>query len=100
MAELAEAGNDRTVAAQAGASLAEAKRIAALATELADLEIDSPFTESGKITMRGDDHTMIRYPIAWGRSVSEPRGFTDWVSGDWDEIIKLEAEWKVRQGYA
>jgi hypothetical protein len=35
MVELAEAGNDRTVAAQAGASSAEARRIAALATDLA-----------------------------------------------------------------
>ena len=34
MVELVEAGNDRTVAGQAGASSAEARRIAALATEL------------------------------------------------------------------
>ena len=35
MVELAEAGNNRTVAAQAGASPVEAKRVAVLATELA-----------------------------------------------------------------
>jgi branched-chain amino acid transport system substrate-binding protein len=73
---------------------------AALAAELKDLEIDSPFTESGKIIMRGEDQTLIRYPVAWGRSTTDPRGFTDWVAGDWEEILELEAEWKARQGYA
>ncbi len=50
--------------------------------------------------MRGADHTLIRYPVAWGRSQTDPRGFTDWVAGDWEEILELEAEWKKRQGYA
>lgn len=73
---------------------------AGLAAEIRDMEIDSPFSETGKITMRGSDHTIIGYPVAWGRSRSEPRGFTDWVSGNWGEILEKEAEWKVRKGYA
>ena len=71
----------------------------ALAAELKDLEIESPFTESGKITMRGSDQTLIRYPVAWARSQTDPRGVTDWVAADWEEILELEAEWKARQGY-
>lgn len=73
---------------------------AALSAELKDLEIASPFSTSGKVIMRGEDHTLIRYPVAWGRSITDPRGFTDWVPGDWEEILELEAEWKERQGYA
>lgn len=72
---------------------------AALAAEIRDMEVESPFTDTGKVSMRGSDHTLIRYPVAWGRSQAEPRGFTDWVPGDWEEILELEAEWKARQGY-
>lgn len=73
---------------------------ATLAAEIEDMEVESPFAEDGKITMRGSDHTIIGYPVAWGRSQSDPRGFTDWVPGDWDEILEREAEWKARKGYA
>ena len=48
MVELAEAGNDRTVAGQAGASSAEARQIATLATELAAIAkaADAPSTRT------------------------------------------------------
>ena len=72
---------------------------AALAAEIEDMEIASPFSDTGNITMRGSDHTIINYPVAWGRSQSDPRGFTDWVPGDWGEILEKEAEWKARKGY-
>ena len=71
----------------------------ALAAEMKDMEIDSPFTENGKITMRGSDHTIINYPVAWGESREDPRGFHNWVPGDWAEIVEKEAEWKERRGY-
>lgn len=71
----------------------------ALAAEIKGMEVDSPFTETGTITMRADDHTIIGYPVAWGESVSEPKGFTNWVRGDWDEILEQETEWKKREGY-
>lgn len=71
----------------------------ALATELKDMELESPFTEGGKVVMRGSDQTLIRYPVAWARSQTDPRGFSNWVPADWEEILELEAEWKERQGY-
>ena len=71
----------------------------ALSEALKDMEIDSPFTDNGKITMRGDDHTIIYYPVAWGQSHTDPAGFGDWVAGDWNEILEREKEWKQRQGY-
>jgi len=71
----------------------------ALAAEMKDLEIDSPFSATGKMTMRGEDHTIIDYPVAWGKSVSSPPSFADWVSSDWGEIQEHEKEWKQQKGY-
>lgn len=71
----------------------------ALAAEMKDLEIDSPFSATGKMKMRGEDHTIIDYPVAWGKSVSEPPSFVDWVSSDWGEIQEHEKEWKQQKGY-
>ena len=71
----------------------------ALAAEMKDLEIDSPFSATGKMTMRGEDHTIIDYPVAWGKSVSSPPSFADWVCSDWGEIQEHEKEWKQQQGY-
>lgn len=72
----------------------------ALAAEMKGLQIDSPFSASGKMTMRAEDHTIIDYPVAWGKSVASPPGFKDWVSADWGEIQEREKEWKTRKGYA
>lgn len=71
----------------------------ALAAEMKDLQIDSPFSATGKMTMRGEDHTIVDYPVAWGKSVSSPPSFTDWVSSDWGEIQEHEKEWKQKKGY-
>ncbi len=73
-----------------GAKLAEAMR---------DMEIDSPFADKQKIKMRGEDQTIIYYPVAWAKSQTDPAGFSGWVAGDWDEILEREKEWKQRQGY-
>lgn len=70
-----------------------------LAAKLKDLEIDSAFTKSGKVKMRGADHTLIDYTVAWGHTMTDPRGFGDWVPGNWAEILEHEAEWKKREGY-
>lgn len=72
---------------------------AKLAAEMKDLEIESPFSETGKVQMRGSDHTIIHYPVAWAQSQTDPAGFSGWVAGDWSEILEQEAEWKKRQGY-
>jgi branched-chain amino acid transport system substrate-binding protein len=71
----------------------------ALAGELEGMAVDSPFSKTGKITMRGSDHTIIHYPVAWGSSRSKPRGFTDWVAGNWNEILEKETAWKKSKGY-
>jgi branched-chain amino acid transport system substrate-binding protein len=70
-----------------------------LAKEIAGMEIASPFSETGKITMREDDHTIINYPVAWGKTMNDPKSMTGWTAGDWSEILAQEKEWKVRQGY-
>lgn len=72
---------------------------AALAGEVAGMEVASPFAEDGKITMRADDHTIIHYPVAWGKTKNDPKSMTDWVAGDWAEILVQEEEWKKREGY-
>lgn len=72
---------------------------AALAGELAGMELESPFVDGGKLTMRESDHTLIGYPVAWGATKNDPKAMTDWVAGDWSEILAQEKEWKTRQGY-
>lgn len=70
-----------------------------LADKISGMEVDSPFSTTGKIQMRASDQTIIHYPVAWGRSQTDPKGFTDWVPGDWNEILEREEEWKKRNGY-
>ncbi len=71
----------------------------ALANEVRGMAVDSPFAPDGKIEMRASDQTIIKYPVAWGQTVSSPAGMTNWVPADWSEIEALEAEWKKAQGY-
>lgn len=71
----------------------------ALADVIRGMEIDSPFSPTGKITMRAEDQTIIGYPVAWGKTVSKSKGMTDWVAVDWGEIQEHEKEWKRRKGY-
>ena len=71
----------------------------ALADAIKGAKVQSPFTETGEITMRESDHTIIGYPVAWGRSRPQPKGFQDWERGDWEDILAREQEWKERQGY-
>ena len=72
---------------------------AKLADAMRDLEIDSPFASERKFKMRGEDQTLIHYPVAWAPSQEDGAGFSGWVAGDWDEIIEREQEWKQRMGY-
>lgn len=72
---------------------------AALAGEIAGMEVQSPVSTDQPITMRESDHTIIHYPVAWGTTRNDPKSMTDWVAGDWSEILAREEEWKERQGY-
>jgi branched-chain amino acid transport system substrate-binding protein len=66
---------------------------------LEGLTIDSPFSTTGKVTMRAEDHTMINYAIGWGTTISKDPFLTGIQPGDWGQIVELEAEWKKRNGY-
>ena len=71
----------------------------AAAAALEGLTIDSPFSTTGKITMRAEDHTMIGYAIGWGTTVPKEPFVTGIEPGDWGQITELETEWKKKNGY-
>lgn len=71
----------------------------AAAAALEGLTIDSPFSTTGKVTMRAADHTMIDYAIGWGTTVPQEPFVTGIEPGDWGQIIELETEWKKKNGY-
>ena len=52
------------------------------------------------ITMRDSDHTIINYPVAWGKTVSKSPWVVDYVDTEWSKIIEIEKQWKKEKGYA
>ncbi len=44
----------------------------ALAEAMSGAEVDSPFSDTGKIQMRAEDQTIIHYPVAWGTLADRP----------------------------
>lgn len=73
---------------------------AKLADALKGRKIETPFGVDGTITMRGEDHTIVHYPVAWGVSISEPPYVENFVPADWAEIFELETAWKKEKGWA
>ena len=71
----------------------------ALATELKGMKVKSPFAVDGEITMRDSDHTIIGYPVAWGRTVPKPPYVEDFVPVEWAKILEHETSWKKSKGY-
>jgi branched-chain amino acid transport system substrate-binding protein len=71
-----------------------------LAGELKGMKVNSPFGIDGTITMRGDDHTIINYPAAWGTTVPKYPYVVEFKPGNWQQITELEKEWKKEKGYA
>jgi branched-chain amino acid transport system substrate-binding protein len=69
------------------------------AAALAGLTIDCPFSTSGKVTMRAEDHTLVDYAIGWGTTVPKPPFVTGIEAADWGQITELETEWKKKNGY-
>ena len=63
------------------------------------LTIDVPFSTTGKVTMRAEDHTMVDYAIGWGTTIPQSPFVTGIQPGDWGQIRELEIEWKKKQGY-
>lgn len=71
----------------------------ALAKEISGMTVKLPFGGSG-ITMRDSDHTIINYPVAWGKTVSKSPWVVDYVDTEWSKIIEIEKQWKKEKGYA
>ena len=69
------------------------------AAALEGMTIDSPFSITGKVTMRAEDHTLIDYAIGWGTTVPKDPFVVDMEPGDWGQIAELEKEWKKTNGY-
>jgi branched-chain amino acid transport system substrate-binding protein len=72
---------------------------AALAKEIAGMTLKQPFGGAG-ITMRESDHTIINYPVAWGKTVSKAPWVVDYVDTEWSKILDIEKQWKKEKGYA
>jgi branched-chain amino acid transport system substrate-binding protein len=70
-----------------------------LAKEIAGMTVKQPFGGSG-ITMRESDHTIINYPVAWGKTQSKAPWVTDYVDTEWSKILEFEKQWKKEKGYA
>ncbi|GJD53231.1 hypothetical protein OPKNFCMD_6003 [Methylobacterium crusticola] len=73
---------------------------AALAATLKGMTLASPFAVAEAITMRDTDHTIVGYPVAWGRTVPKAPFVEDFAQDDWGKILELEAQWKKAKGYA
>ena len=71
----------------------------AAADAMRGMSIESPFSTTGKVTMRAEDNTMVDYAIGWGTSVPQAPFVTGIEPGDWGQIRELEAEWKKTSGY-
>ena len=73
---------------------------AALAAELKGMRLKSGMAVDGEIEMRAEDHTIIGYPVAWGRTIPKAPFVEDFVPVPWAKVLELEAQWKGEKGYA
>jgi branched-chain amino acid transport system substrate-binding protein len=73
---------------------------AALASEIKGMTVKSGFGVDGTVTMRETDHTIINYPVAWGRTVPKAPWVEDFKDVPWAKILELEQQWKKSKGYA
>ena len=70
-----------------------------IADAMRGLTIKSPFGADGTVTMRAEDQTLIGYAIGWGTTIPGEPYVPEVKSGDWKQILALEAEWKKSKGY-
>jgi branched-chain amino acid transport system substrate-binding protein len=73
---------------------------AALAAEVKGMKLKTGLGVDGTITMRDTDHTIINYPVAWGRTVPKAPWVEDFVDTEWSKILEIEQQWKKEKGYA
>lgn len=78
------------------AGSADGKKIAEV---LKGMTIDSPFGANGKITMRGEDQTIVDYAIGWGTTIPKEPYMPNVTPGDWKQIVEYETAWKKSKGY-
>jgi branched-chain amino acid transport system substrate-binding protein len=64
------------------------------------MKLKSAFAVDAEITMRDSDHTIVGYPVAWGRTVAKAPYVEDFVPVEWSKILEHEAQWKKSKGYA
>lgn len=72
---------------------------AALASEVAGMKLKTPMGVDGTITMRDTDHTIINYPVAWGKTIAKAPWVIDYVDTEWSKILEIEQQWKKEKGY-
>lgn len=70
-----------------------------IAEALRGISIETPFSESGRVTMRAEDQTLVGYAVGWGTTIPKEPYVVDMKPGDWQQIFELEAEWKKAKGY-
>ena len=61
--------------------------------------IKSPFGVDGTMTMRGEDHTIVNYNIAYGETISKEPYLTDVKTSNWKDIYVHEKDWKKRNKF-
>lgn len=83
-------------AAAKKANSADSKKIA---EALRGISIETQFSESGQVTMRAEDQTLVGYAVGWGTTIPQEPYVVDMKPGDWQQIFELEAEWKTSKGY-
>lgn len=69
----------------------------ALAKQIGGMNLKTPF---GTLNMRDSDHTLINYPVAWGKTISKSPWVIDYVDTEWSKILEIEKQWKKEKGYA
>lgn len=73
---------------------------ASLAGEIEGMKLKTPLGVDGTITMRAKDHTIINYPVAWGKTIPKDPWVIDYVNMEWSKILEHEQQWKMAKGYA
>ncbi len=71
-----------------------------LAKATAGRTIESPFGADGTLTIRGEDHTLVNYMVAYGKTISQEPYLEKITKTDWKDIYVHEADWKKRNNYA
>ncbi len=70
-----------------------------LAKATAGNKIKSPFGVDGTMTIRGEDHTLVNYVIAYGKTITKDPYLANIQQSNWKDIYVHERDWKKRKKY-